>query len=308
MKIMREVIFWKNATGFLREEGRLLTLDRHLFFSKHQEIFRRRPLLEGRTGGAGGGVRTVHMFPPKQYKKNLQHLGTSQLATPPSHMRVPISLEQQGSLPSSSPSGDLLFLSKEQDEKTNEKREEEHSSPYSYHTSPSETSSLLSSSTSSLRHSSSLSLREGFSQDGPLGTPASLQDERRCSDTRNPRPWSTSPSSTSSVTVAFCPVMQQEQASRKTSRAVEKHQEKEEESSRGQIEQVYKIVQELNNTRRWYHHQIWHAMTSRNWALLDSLFSQFLENGFHYDEVTYTLKLFSFLLSHRTPSENVRPF
>lgn len=30
------------------------------------------------------------------------------------------------------------------------------------------------------------------------------------------------------------------------------------------------------------------------------------DNGFHYDEVTYTLKLFSFLLSHRTPSENVR--
>ncbi|CBZ50302.1 conserved hypothetical protein [Neospora caninum Liverpool] len=60
----------------------------------------------------------------------------------------------------------------------------------------------------------------------------------------------------------------------------------------------------MHNTRRWFHHQIWNAITKRNWSFVDSLFTQFLQCGFYYDEVTYTLKLFSALLSHRSPSEN----
>ncbi|EPR58971.1 hypothetical protein TGGT1_253320 [Toxoplasma gondii GT1] len=74
--------------------------------------------------------------------------------------------------------------------------------------------------------------------------------------------------------------------------------------TRGKIEAVYKRVLKMHNTRRWFHHQIWTAMTQRNWTFVDALFTQFLQCGFYYDEVTYTLKLFYFLLSHRTPSEN----
>ncbi|KEP64270.1 UNVERIFIED_CONTAM: hypothetical protein HHA_253320 [Hammondia hammondi] len=77
-----------------------------------------------------------------------------------------------------------------------------------------------------------------------------------------------------------------------------------EDESRGKIEAVYKRVLRMHNTRRWFHHQIWTAMTHRNWTFVDALFTQFLQCGFYYDEVTYTLKLFSFLLSHRTPSES----
>lgn len=55
--------------------------------------------------------------------------------------------------------------------------------------------------------------------------------------------------------------------------------------------------------RRFLNHKIWFAICKQDWNTWNSLFSKFQENNLPFDEVSYTLRLHGYLLSHRYPSE-----
>ncbi|XP_026191337.1 uncharacterized protein LOC34620962 [Cyclospora cayetanensis] len=55
--------------------------------------------------------------------------------------------------------------------------------------------------------------------------------------------------------------------------------------------------------QRWMQQRLWVALTKRQWPLFDRLLSNYWRCGLNYDEVTYTLKLHGYILSHRKKPE-----
>eukprot|EP00922_Rhytidocystis_sp_ex-Travisia-forbesii_P066169 GHVS01098241.1.p1 GENE.GHVS01098241.1~~GHVS01098241.1.p1 ORF type:complete len:283 (-),score=32.01 GHVS01098241.1:500-1348(-) len=62
-------------------------------------------------------------------------------------------------------------------------------------------------------------------------------------------------------------------------------------------------IREINALKKTFHHLIWKALYTCNWDKWEQLFTRFRSLGLPYDEVSYTLKLHGYVLSHRHKSE-----
>eukprot|EP00921_Rhytidocystis_pertsovi_P020638 GHVQ01032929.1.p1 GENE.GHVQ01032929.1~~GHVQ01032929.1.p1 ORF type:complete len:520 (-),score=46.90 GHVQ01032929.1:94-1653(-) len=63
-------------------------------------------------------------------------------------------------------------------------------------------------------------------------------------------------------------------------------------------------VREVELLKKTFHFKIWRALYTQRWDMWEQLFNQFRQFGLPYDEVSYTLKLHGYVLSHRHKSEN----
>lgn len=60
----------------------------------------------------------------------------------------------------------------------------------------------------------------------------------------------------------------------------------------------------VNEIKRVYYFKLWNALTQYNFTLFENTIQQYLNEGYKYDEVIYTLLVHSYILNHKKKKEN----
>ncbi|CRH03710.1 conserved Plasmodium protein, unknown function [Plasmodium relictum] len=60
----------------------------------------------------------------------------------------------------------------------------------------------------------------------------------------------------------------------------------------------------VNEIKRVYYFRLWNAMTQYNFTLFENIIQQYLNEGYKYDEVIYSIITHSYILNHKKKNEN----